>query len=230
MAFQDALVKFEYKEPSIQQIAEYNGFSESEVKMMELFWSDSFNENWIYLSDEMILNNMTNDTKKNALSNFYKRTLFPNFTIDDDYKEIKKDDELIKKYKYKAKIKANTKKYFAVTKKTYKELIKLGKFKKSKKVVCKEKIIADRLAKTINGVREVYINKTGQRIDILTDDEIIEVKSYSCRMSAVGQILYYHNFYNDRKMRIHLFDNNGKRDEIFDKICYNVNISVTYDI
>ena len=185
---------------------------------------------WIYLSDEIILNNMTNDTKKNALSNFYKRTLFTNFTINVDYKEIKKDDELINKNKYKIKIKANTKKYFAVTKKTYKKLIKLGKFKKSKKVVCSEKIIADKLAKTVNGVREVYINKTGQRIDILTDDEIIEVKSFNCRMSAVGQILYYHNFYNDRKMRIHLFDNNGKRDEIFDKICYNVNISVTYDI
>jgi hypothetical protein len=66
--------------------------------MIELFWSDNFNENWIYLSDEMILNNMTNETKKDALTNFYKRTLFTNFIIDVDYKEIKKDDELIKKY------------------------------------------------------------------------------------------------------------------------------------
>ena len=239
MSIRDALIKFEYKEPTIDIIAKYNGFSEAEVKMMELFWSDNFNENWIYLSDEMILTNMTNETKKNALSNFYTQVLFTNFTIDVDYKEIKKDDDLIKKYNevfdslnlinQKNKVKMTTKKYYAVTGETYKELLKIGSFRKTKQIVYNEKIIADKLSKTLNGVREVYINETKQRIDILTDDEIIEVKSFKCRMAAVGQILYYHNYYNNRKMRIHLFENYDERDTVFEKICANVNIAVTYD-
>jgi phage anti-repressor protein len=142
MAICAALVKFDYKEPSIQQIAEYNGFTESEINMMELFWSDNFNENWIYLSDEMILNNMTNETKKNALSNFYTQVLFINFTINVDYKEIKKDDELIKKYdnifdslkngNQKNKAKMVRKKYYAITGETYKELLILSANKKGK--------------------------------------------------------------------------------------------------
>jgi phage anti-repressor protein len=138
MAICAALVKFDYKEPSIQQIAEYNGFSESEVKMMELFWSDNFNENWIYLSDEMILNNMTNESGRMALTNFYSRVLFTNFTINVDYKEIKKDDELIKKYEkfYSSenmnRKTSNRKKYYAITGETYKELLILSSNKKGK--------------------------------------------------------------------------------------------------
>jgi phage anti-repressor protein len=138
MAFQDALVKFEYKEPTIQQIAEYNGFTESEIKMMELFWSDNFNENWIYLSDEMILNNMTNETGRMALTHFYTQVLFTNFTINVDYKEIKKDDELIKKYEklyshwLVNRKTSNRKKYYAITGETYKELLILSANKKGK--------------------------------------------------------------------------------------------------
>jgi len=138
MAICAALVKFDYKEPSIQQIAEYNGFTESEIKMIELFWSDSFNENWIYLSDEMILNNMTNETGRMALTHFYTQVLFINFIINVDYKEIKKDDELIKKYEkfYSPLVvnrkTSNRKKYYAITGETYKELLILSSNKKGK--------------------------------------------------------------------------------------------------
>ena len=138
MSIQDALIKFEYKEPTIDIIAKYNGFSEAEVKMMELFWSDNFNENWIYLSDEMILTNMTNETKRDALRHFYERVLFTDFTIDINYKEIKKDDDLIKKYDkfYSPKMAnrntSNRKKYYAVTGETYKELLIKSANKKGK--------------------------------------------------------------------------------------------------
>ena len=239
MSIQDALIKFEYKEPTIDIIAKYNGFTDTELDMLKIFWSDNFNEHWIYLSDEMILNYMTNETGRMSLTNFYKQVLFTDFTIDVNYKEIKKDDDLIKKYdevfsslnliNQKNKVTSNRKKYYAVTGETYKELLKIGSFRKTKQIVYNEKIIADKLSKTLNGVREVYINETKQRIDILTDDEIIEVKSFKCRMAAVGQILYYHNYYNNRKMRIHLFENYDERDTVFEKICANVNIAVTYD-
>ena len=142
MSIQDALIKFEYKEPNIDIIAKYNGFTDTELDMLKIFWSDNFNENWIYLSDEMILTNMTNETKKNALTHFYERVLFTNFTIDVDYKEIKMNNELIKKYNevsgspnlenQKNKVKMTTKKYYAVTGETYKELLIKSANKKGK--------------------------------------------------------------------------------------------------
>ena len=44
------------------------------------------------------------------------------------------------------------------------------------------------------------------RIDILTDDSIIEIKSYCRWKDAVGQVQAYGYFYPGKKMRIHLFD------------------------
>ena len=75
MDIQAALVKFEYKEPTIEQIATHVGFNENEIKLMTLFWSDDFDKNWIYLSDDMILNSMTNETGRMYLTHFYNQVL-----------------------------------------------------------------------------------------------------------------------------------------------------------
>ena len=190
MAICAALVKFDYKEPSIQQIAEYNNFSESEVKMMEVFWSDNFNENWIYLSDEMILNNMTNETKKNALSNFYTQVLFINFTINVDYKEIKKDDELIKKYdnifgslknvNQKNKAKMTTKKYYAITGETYKELLILSANKKGKEAR-KYYLKIEKLAMFYH----MYISELHKYLSKQKDKELHDEKEKGIRMHKI---------------------------------------------
>jgi phage anti-repressor protein len=138
MDIQAALVKFEYKEPTIEQIATHVGFNENEIKLMTLFWSDDFDKNWIYLSDDMILNSMTNETGRMYLTHFYNQVLFTDFIVDIDYKEIKKDDNLIKKYEevYSLNLvnrkSSNRKKYYAITGEIYKELLIKSANKKGK--------------------------------------------------------------------------------------------------
>ena len=57
-------------------LARLMGFNEEEIRMISLYWNPVFNGSWIYLSDEMILEYLTNETKKNAISHFYERILF----------------------------------------------------------------------------------------------------------------------------------------------------------
>ena len=57
-------------------LARLMGFNEEEIRMISLYWNPVFNGSWIYLSDEMILEYLTNETKKNAISHIYERILF----------------------------------------------------------------------------------------------------------------------------------------------------------
>ena len=125
MNIQDALVKLEYKEPDIDQLAILHNFTSDEQKMIKMFWEPAFNQGWLYLSDEIILEQMTNEKGRMALTDFYNRVLLAEDYIENiDYKKIKKDDELIKKYEefgsanllnQKNKSKQTTKKYYAIT-------------------------------------------------------------------------------------------------------------------
>ena len=88
------LAKYDYKEFSIQQLAEHMGFSSDEQRMIKLFREPAFNNNWVYLRPELI----TQDMGYNQISSFYKITLRPNYIENIDFKEIKKDDDLVKTY------------------------------------------------------------------------------------------------------------------------------------
>lgn len=96
-----------------------------------------------------------------------------------------------------------------------------------KKSRTKEKDVQEKLQKREGGAREVDMD--GVRIDLLTDDAIIEVKNYNRRICAIGQILYYHTQFPSHKPRIHIFDSNGRRDTIFDECCKKYEIAVTYE-
>ena len=78
----DMLKKYNYKEVSNKQLAEHLNFTEEEQKMIQMFWEPAFNGSWIYLNDEIILSQLTNEKGKNALCNFYKQVL-----LTEDYKE-----------------------------------------------------------------------------------------------------------------------------------------------
>jgi len=134
-----ALVKYEYSEVSNQQLAEYMGFSSDEQRMLTMFWEPAFNGNWIYLSDEIILEQMTNKLGKDVLIHFYKRVLLTDDYIENvDYKKIKRDDKLVKEYEkfYSpnlAKRKtSNRKTYYAITGDVYKDLLLKSANKKGK--------------------------------------------------------------------------------------------------
>ncbi|AZL89611.1 KilA-N domain-containing protein [Megavirus baoshan] len=94
----------------------------------------------------------------------------------------------------------------------------------------KEKIIQKTLQSELGGETEVK-TKYGY-IDLLTDDKIIEIKSYETWKHALGQILIYSDEYENKNKYVYLFDvpnniklNNIKR--IFNK--YNVSVIFIYE-
>ena len=182
---------------------------------------------------------MTNETGKDAIRHFYIRVLLSDDYIEEvDYKKIKKDDDLIKIYekfcltnindrKNKNKAKQGAKKYYAITKNTYHKILEKRKIL-NKTIKYPEKKISDRLARELNGKRAVLL-KCGKRIDIITDNELIEVKSYQNRLSSIGQLLYYSKFYDKLQKRLYLFDHKNNTDTTFNEICDELNIKITYE-
>lgn len=78
------------------KLAEIANFTPKEISMLKLFWNPCFNSTWIYLSDEIILNFLTNESGKNAINNFITRVLMPNYENELDYLQVDKTHDLIK--------------------------------------------------------------------------------------------------------------------------------------
>jgi len=89
----------------------------------------------------------------------------------------------------------------------------------------KEKIIQLRLQEELGGEIEVE-TKVGF-IDLLTKDEIIEIKEGKNWKHAVGQILMYAIEYPHHKKRIHLFDT--EEMTIIEDYCRLYDINVSYE-
>src|SRR5690349_8622160 len=99
-------------------------FTEDEINYIDVFWEPCFNGSWIYLSNQIILHWLTNEKGKDAIGHFYKRVLLKEgeYHAGEDYKEITKEDELVRKNRLEhSPKKANEKKggiqkkYYAVT-------------------------------------------------------------------------------------------------------------------
>ena len=89
----------------------------------------------------------------------------------------------------------------------------------------REKEIQERLYKELGGVKEYGTNNG--RVDLLTEDEIIEIKLHDNWKHGLGQLLVYNEDIMNRKMRLHLFD--GGYDESIKNICGKYNIDVTWE-
>ena len=152
MSIQDALIKFEYKEPNIDIIAKYNGFTDTELDMLKMFWDPVFNDGWLYLSKIIITDIM--GYKK--VSDFYNTILRMDYIKNIDYKEINKDSELIKlnieipnailkslgKSKHTG---GKAQKYYAITGATYKKMLMKCRTKKGDSI-CNYYIKIEKLA------------------------------------------------------------------------------------
>ena len=88
-----------------------------------------------------------------------------------------------------------------------------------------EKEIKFRLQKELGGLIEV--ETIDGFIDLLTDTEIIEIKTGENWKHALGQILVYSTYYPDHTKRIHLFD--IKPDENIESMCNKFNVSISYE-
>jgi len=89
----------------------------------------------------------------------------------------------------------------------------------------KEKLIQLKLQQELGGDIEVE-TKVGF-IDLLTKDEIIEIKEGKNWKHAVGQILMYGVEYSSHKKRIHLF--NMEKSDIVEDYCSLYDINVSYE-
>ena len=96
VALGDVIKQYRHKEVSTKQLAEIAGFTEEQMKFVDLFWDSAFNKSMIYLDDEMILENLTTATGKNAVNDFIRRILKPNFKEGVDYLMVDKDHPSVK--------------------------------------------------------------------------------------------------------------------------------------
>jgi hypothetical protein len=85
--------------------------------------------------------------------------------------------------------------------------------------------IRDRLAEKLKGDTEVETNFG--KADIITKDQIIEVKCASNWKHALGQVLAYSIDYPKYYSRIHLFDTEGIDLDMVRKACVTYNVIVT---
>ena len=113
----------------------------------------------------------------------------------------------------------------------HKQDIKLGNDLKINKQKRKrnESYYRDKLAKSLNGQIEITV-PTG-RIDILTNNQIIEVKHIKKWKAALGQIIVYSDFYPHHQKRIHLFgvENNKTQILLIIEQCQKQNVIVTFE-
>jgi KilA-N domain len=68
----------------------------------------------------------------------------------------------------------------------------------------KEKIIQSKLQKKLGG--DIEVPTIFGNIDLVTNDKLIEIKTYDNWKFALGQVLAYGDLYNNKKKCIYLFD------------------------
>lgn len=128
-----ALEKFNFQPLDRHEFGQLVGMSSEEIKYLDLFWDPAFNKGWLYLSNDMIKSQLTNDKSKDAVQNFYKRVLLTSdYVLGIDYKQINQDDHLIDLYEKSSSsnLKRNSnrkiiagKLYYAVSGETYIDLL-----------------------------------------------------------------------------------------------------------
>jgi len=105
-------------------------------------------------------------------------------------------------------------------------------FQSQEKKVCIEHVIRDRLAEQLQG--EIEVETAFGRADVVTDNEVIEIKRLHNWKHALGQVLVYTTdpSFSDRKKRIHLFDDTQLSPLEFyciEKVCAQYGCSVTFE-
>ncbi len=91
-----------------------------------------------------------------------------------------------------------------------------------------EQQIRERLHQELGGLKEVPT--PAGRIDLLTDKEIIEIKTVSDWKAAIGQVVAYSGFYPEHRKRIHLFGRNGATvNATAATICLELDIIMTFE-
>jgi hypothetical protein len=177
----NALINCEFKEATPEILSEYIGFNDKELQMLKIFWQPVFNKGWIYLSPTMI----TEEMGYKQVSHFYKDNL-KHYKKNLDYKEIKKNDELVNYYNNYVKLFAednssakksnrggHNAKYYAITGRTYKKMLMKTRTEKGDSI-CEYYLKIEELAQFMKD----YIHGLHQYIGIKREQELqIQIES-----------------------------------------------------
>jgi hypothetical protein len=181
---ENALTKFGYKEPTMSELAKFIGFNDDELTKLQLLWLPVYSNGWIYLSDEIILGQLTKETGKDAIVNFIKRLLIgcDDYIENVHYKIIKKDDDLVTAYSNFYSLNStirktsNRKKYYTITGDTYEDLLMKSKTtngRSSRLLYRKVVKLAGIMKDYISGMQLYQLNKQ----KILLDETTTKVEN-----------------------------------------------------
>ena len=70
-----AIARYGDNNITVAQLADAAGFTEREKAFAEASWALVFADEWFYLSDEIILGQLTSDTSKSSVAHFISREL-----------------------------------------------------------------------------------------------------------------------------------------------------------
>ena len=201
MDIQNALVKFNYTEPTTEDFAKHAGFKDNEIDMLKIFWDPIYNEGWMYLSPTIIIDSMG----YKQISHFYKDTLKPNYKENIDYKEVDKNHDLVKIYNEflnedqsslgKSKhTGGKAQKYYIITGESYKKMLMKCKTKKGESI-CEYYLKVEKLANLYNKYTSIlhkYISMENAKQLEEKSKELNEQKNQMNRMNKVNlELLTY---------------------------------------
>lgn len=119
------------------ELAKLANFNDEEIEFVKLFWEPAFNKSWIYLTKSMVVDWMGYADSKDTMYNFYTKNLVKNYEENVDYKQVDKDDEIVKEsHSY---LKTNEKPgnrcmFFLITGECLKTLLMSAKTERGKQV------------------------------------------------------------------------------------------------
>jgi phage anti-repressor protein len=129
---QNALVKFEHKEIEPKDLAILAGFSMDELDKIDRYWDPIFNDAWVYLSPEMI----TEDIGYVSTKVFYRDVLRKKYKENVEYQLVSKNHDIVKSF-YRILIPdrkkpGNKASYYIITGKTLKKMLMNSETKKGR--------------------------------------------------------------------------------------------------
>jgi hypothetical protein len=102
------------------------GFDEKTLEFAKIFQTHKFNESWLYLSDDLIANYLTDERSKHTTKHYVNQVLKPNYNKDVDYIEVEFNHPCVQAYfrwLNLATNHVNGKKYYLVSGECYKHML-----------------------------------------------------------------------------------------------------------
>jgi prophage antirepressor-like protein/phage anti-repressor protein len=136
---------------------EFCDFTTSDEKYIDIFWESTFNQSWLYVSEEMVHEQLGYTLCVQMLSNFFRK-LSNDFELGTDYAQVENDYPIVKSYyssMSNGKSVGNRKKHFIITGETYKALLSSANTQQGK-LTRKYFIKVERLADMTQSLIHLY--------------------------------------------------------------------------